>query len=129
MELFFLVGRLLYGGYFVMSGINHFRHKQMMSEYGKTRGLSSPGPAILLSGILLILAGASIVFGVWIKAAVTFLVLFLFLVSVIMHAFWRDTDPMAKMMNQVNFMKNMALLGAALMLPMIAEPWRWSIQF
>ncbi len=126
MEIFFLLGRIFYGGYFVMMGINHFRNKKMLAGYGESRGLSAPGGAVMLSGLLLILSGMSIVLGVWIKAAVAFLVIFLFLVSLIMHAFWKDTDPMTKMSNQINFMKNMALLGAALILPMIKEPWLWS---
>ena len=33
-----------------------------------------------------------------------------------MHAFWKVQDPMAKMSERVNFTKNMALLGAALIL-------------
>lgn len=127
MSLFFLLGRLLYGGYFVMMGIKHFRDRQMMVGYAKSKGMSAPMAGVILSGVLLVLSGVSIITGFWIKGAVAFLVVFLLLVSLIMHAFWKDTDPMTKMSNQVNFMKNMALLGATLMLPMIPEPWLWSI--
>lgn len=52
---------------------------------------------------------------------------FLIPVTLMMHNYCADTDPMAKMNNQVNFMKNMALLGAAWMLVTSPEPWPISL--
>ncbi len=37
-----------------------------------------------------------------------------------MHAFWKIKDPMEKMRDSINFQKNVALMGAALMLLIIA---------
>jgi hypothetical protein len=31
-----------------------------------------------------------------------------------MHDFWNETDPMAKMSQRINFLKNVALFAAAL---------------
>ena len=44
-----------------------------------------------------------------------------------MHQYWKDTDVMTRINNQVNFMKNIALLGGAWMLVMIPEPWVMSL--
>ena len=33
-----------------------------------------------------------------------------------MHAFWREKEPSARQLQQINFLKNVALLGAALIL-------------
>ena len=33
MEIIFLIGRILFGGYFLMGGINHFTKKEMMKGY------------------------------------------------------------------------------------------------
>jgi putative oxidoreductase len=44
-----------------------------------------------------------------------------------MHTFWSVTDPMAKMNEQINFMKNVALLGAALAIAAIPQPWPVSL--
>jgi len=44
------------------------------------------------------------------------LVLFLLPVTYMMHAFRKIQDPMVKMGEMVNFMKNHALLGAVLIL-------------
>ena len=43
-----------------------------------------------------------------------------------MHNFWAITEPNMKMMETVNFYKNMALLGAVLMILFIPLPWVYS---
>jgi putative oxidoreductase len=44
------------------------------------------------------------------------LVLFLIPVTFIIHPFWKIQDPAAKMGEMINFTKNLALLGAVLIL-------------
>ena len=44
-----------------------------------------------------------------------------------MHDFWNETDPKEKMNNQVNFMKNAALLGGASLVAAVPEPWPVSL--
>ena len=43
------------------------------------------------------------------------LALFAIPTAILMHGFWKETDAQAKMMEQVQFMKDMALGGAAIM--------------
>lgn len=126
MEFVFLLGRLLFGGYFVMQGINHFVQKKSLSEYARAKHVASPDLAVSLSGALLVASGLCIVLGILVDIALVALAFFLFVVSVVMHAFWKDTDPMAKMNNHINFMKNIALLGASLMMLMI-EDWPFTL--
>ncbi len=116
MEFVFLLGRLLFGGYFVMQGINHFTNKKSLAEYARAKHVASPELAVSLSGALLLVSGICIVLGIFVDIALLAIVAFLFITSVVMHAFWKDTDPMMKMGNHINFMKNMALLGASLMM-------------
>ena len=52
--------------------------------------------------------------------------IFLVIVSFKMHAYWTDADPNAKMVNMQHFLKNMALLGAALMFLAIPTPWPYA---
>ena len=35
MEIIVLVGRILFGGFFIVMGINHFQNLAMMSGYAK----------------------------------------------------------------------------------------------
>jgi len=47
--------------------------------------------------------------------------------SFVMHNYWAVTDPAARVVDQVSFMKNIALLGAAWMLLLIPQPWAFSL--
>jgi hypothetical protein len=40
-----------------------------------------------------------------------------------MHDFWRVEDAQQRMGEQINFLKNVALLGGALIAAAIPEPW------
>jgi uncharacterized membrane protein YphA (DoxX/SURF4 family) len=73
------------------------------------------------------LGGLGIVLGVSPEASLTLLLIFLVPVSFKMHAFWNETDPNARMMERVQFMKNMALIGALLMLYAIPVPWAYNV--
>jgi uncharacterized membrane protein YphA (DoxX/SURF4 family) len=119
----FVLGRLILGGYFIYSGFNHFALINMMAGYAQSKGIPSPKAAVGFSGMLLLIGGLSILLGVYPTIGVVALALFLVPVTFTMHAFWKVQDPMAKMGESVNFMKNVALLGAALMLLAIPQPW------
>ena len=127
MEYLFLIGRVLFGGFFMMSGINHFRHVSGMAGYAASKGVLFPKIMVILSGLLILLGGFWIVTGIYVQVGVLEIALFLLPVSFVMHPFWKDTDPAARSMNEIQFKKNMALLGAALMLLMIPLPWVLSL--
>jgi len=110
------LGRILFGGYFMMSGFNHFKMLTMMSEYAKSKGAPVPKLSVAVSGLLLLVGGGSILLNYFPSIGLIALVLFLIPVTFIMHAFWKIQDPTAKMHEMVNFMKNVALLGAVLIL-------------
>lgn len=124
----FLIGRILLGGYFLRAAIvGHFMSHAALTGYAQSKGVPSPGPAVLLTGLLLLVGGLGILLGAYVPWAVLALVLFLLPVSFMMHAYWKDTDPGMKMGDQVNFWKNLALLGAALCLLAIPLPWPYAL--
>lgn len=127
-DVLFLVGRLLLGGYFLRSGFNHFKHAGMMAGYAASKGVPSSKVAVMGSGVLLVAGGLGVLLGVYVNLAVATLVLFLVPVTFMMHAFWKVQDPMQKMGESVNFYKNLALIGAVLMLLSIPQPWDLSLQ-
>src|SRR5438132_7648203 len=71
MNIAFLIGRIIFGGYWLMGSFNHFKNLNYMSEYAKARGTPSPkvaveGPgAFWLLGGLRVLLGAFLVFGLF----------------------------------------------------------------
>jgi uncharacterized membrane protein YphA (DoxX/SURF4 family) len=127
MKILFLIGRIIFGGYFAYSGLNHFLNLSMMAGYAKSKGLPYPSLAVAFTGILLLLGGLSILLGIYPRIGVLFLVLFLLPTTLIMHNFWAVSDPQMKMVEMINFMKNMALLGATLMFLAIPIPWKLSL--
>ncbi len=113
---FLYLGRILFGGYFIFNGINHFMKLGMMSAYAKSKGAPLPKLSVAFSGLLLLVGGLSTLFNIYPGLGLISLILFLVPVSLIMHAFWKIQDAQLKMIEMVNFMKNLALLGAVLLL-------------
>ena len=114
--LLFLLGRVLLGGYFVLSGIGHFRNFQGTVGYAKSKSVPLASIAVAVTGLMMIAGGAGILLGAWVQYAIFLLALFLIVVSFKMHQYWKIDDPMQKMGEKINFQKNLGLLGAILML-------------
>jgi uncharacterized membrane protein YphA (DoxX/SURF4 family) len=98
-----------------------------MAGYAQSRGVPPARAAVGFSGVLLLIGGLSILLGVYPKVGIAALALFLITVTFTVHSFWKIQDPMAKTGEMVNFAKNMALLGAALTLLAIPQPWAVSL--
>ena len=123
----FVVGRVIFGGFFLFSALNHVTHMRMMVEYAETKGVPSPQAAVVVATILLLIGGLSLLFGYLPKVGIVALVAFLIPVTLFMHAFWKDADPQMRASDMANFAKNVALLGGALSLVAIPEPWPVSL--
>ena len=108
-----------------MSSYNHFAHHKDLVGYATSKKVPMAGVGIFISGILLLFGGLGVMFGVYVQWAIGSLVLFLFAVTLMMHRFWEESD-MARMADKTNFYKNLALLGAALMLLAVQTPWVYS---
>src|SRR5262245_28551953 len=120
-----LIGRAIYGGYFVYNGINHLLNRRMMADYARSKGVRAADTAVVASGLMIIAGGASIVLGVKPKVGTGLISGFLLAVTPQIHAFWKEGDPQRRMQEMVNFTKNIALVGASLFAAALPEPWRW----
>ena len=127
MDVLMLVGRAIFGGFFLYSGVNHFIKFGMMTQYAKMKGVPFPAIAQGMTGLMLLFGGVSIVFGIYPLVGIVLLVAFLLPVSLMMHNFWKLEDPQLRVADKINFTKNMALLGAVLMLLAIPLPWPLSL--
>jgi putative oxidoreductase len=119
----FLIGRIIFGGFFLSGGISHLQKRKEMAAYAESKGIPAAELAVTLSAVPLIAGGASMLLGVKPKMGTLALLGFLAGVSPLMHDFWRNEDPNERENNKINFMKNMALAGAALALMGVDEPW------
>lgn len=114
MDVVFLVGRILFAALFLGSAMAHLRQTDAMAGYAASRGLPMAKPATLLSGVQILLGGLSVLLGVWGDLGSLLLALFMFPTAVLMHAFWKESDPASKQMEMIQFNKDIALGGSAL---------------
>jgi len=127
LNILFLIGRVIVGGYFLMAAYNHFTRSGMMAGYAQSKGTPAPKLAVLGTGVLLLLGGASFLLGYHPTFGTGLLIIFLLGVSFQIHTFWKISDPMASMAERVNFQKNVALIGFLLMTLIITRPWYMSL--
>jgi uncharacterized membrane protein YphA (DoxX/SURF4 family) len=99
-----------------MSGINHFTKLEAMTGYAQYKKLPAAKLGVLISGLMLVIGGISIILGYYADLGALLLAIFLVLAAVIFHNFWKETDATAKQNEMLGFMKDMALAGAALIL-------------
>jgi uncharacterized membrane protein YphA (DoxX/SURF4 family) len=126
-DIALLIGRLLFGGLFVYNGLNHFRNRAAMVGYTQFKGVPAPAAAVVASGVWLLAGGLSIVLGVRPRMGALMIMIFLLAVTPMMHNYWAVTDENQRLNDFINFQKNAALLGAALMLLAIPSPWPYSV--
>jgi putative oxidoreductase len=109
-----VLGRFLFALIFLMAGANHF-NKQTI-DYAASQGVPLAAIAVPFSGVLAIAGGLSILFGYRAKLGAWLIALFLVPVSLMMHKFWTVTDPMMAQIQMILFMKNVSMLGGALLI-------------
>ena len=126
MHVGFAIGRVIVGLYYLSSSVNGFLNLSAMSGYAAAKGVPAANAAVIVSHLLLLFAAVCILTGWKPTLGVVALVIFFLPVTFMIHAFWKDQDPMARMADMINFTKNMGLMGSALMFLAIPQPWRWS---
>jgi uncharacterized membrane protein YphA (DoxX/SURF4 family) len=108
------IGRMVFGGFFLYSGINHIRHRETMAQYAGAKGVPQPELAVTLSAVPLLIGGASLILGVKPKIGAMAIIGFLAGVTPVMHDFWANEDPNERQANMIQFMKNLALAAGAM---------------
>jgi putative oxidoreductase len=111
-----LIGRILFGALFIGSAVAHLTQTQAMAGFAASRGVPQARFIVLASGVQILIGGLMVILGVWMDLGALLLVVFLIPTAVLMHGFWKETDAQAKMMEQVQFQKDLGLAGAALLL-------------
>lgn len=123
----FMLGRLMFGGYFIFAGINHFKQTHELSQYAGAKNVPQPKAAVRATGAALIAGGTSILLGIKPRLGAAAIVGFLAGVSPVMHDFWKQEEPQQRQNDMINFAKNFALAGGALALAGVEEPWPASV--
>ncbi|MGE5176634.1 MAG: DoxX family protein [Hyphomicrobiales bacterium] len=114
-----LIGRILFGIIFFTALPNHFKAGTI--AYAASAGVPFAGILVPASGILAFLGATSVALGYRAKLGAWLLVAFLVPVTLAMHAFWNVADPGMRGIQYIMFLKNVSMLGAALLLTQVGS--------
>ena len=116
-EVLVLAGRILFSFIFIMGGLNLFSRQTI--GFAAAQGVPTANLTVPLAGVIAILGGLSVLLGYHAKLGAWLIVLFLVPVTLMMHKFWGVSDPAAAQMQMVMFMKNLSMLGGALIVSQV----------
>ena len=114
MEILMFIGRILFAAIFLLSGINHFAKAEAMTGYAQFKGVPQPKLANLVSGALLVASGLSIILGIVADLGALVATVLLVVMAVMMHDFWKQSDPQAQQTEMIGFLKNISMAGGGL---------------
>ncbi|MCP2261228.1 putative membrane protein YphA, DoxX/SURF4 family [Streptoalloteichus tenebrarius] len=115
MDVVALIGRVLFVLLFLGSALNHLTHTSAMTAYTESKGVRPARASVLGSGVWMAVAAVLVLLGLWGDLGALMLVVFLLPSAFLMHAFWRERDGQTRSMEQTQFLKDLALAGAALL--------------
>jgi putative oxidoreductase len=123
-----VAGRVMLVAIFVLSAVgNKIPNYNQVASYMASEGV--PAPQVLLAGaiVFLLVGGVTVALGWHARVGAALLAVFLVLATYYFHDFWTLTDPQAQQAQQIQFFKNMGLLGAMTMI-MANGPGAWSLR-
>lgn len=106
------IGRFFFSLIFILSGLNHFTSG--MIGYAASQGIPMANILVPFSGALALVGGLSILLGLYARVGALLIIMFLVPVTLTMHNFWSVTDPTMHQMQMIQFMKNLSMLGGAM---------------
>ncbi len=115
-----LIGRILFSMIFVMAGMNHLVKYKDMVAYAQSRGAPQPKVTVPITGVMAVVGGVLVLLGWHRFIGAGLIAIFLLLTAVLMHSFWKETDPTAKQNEMAHFMKDLSMAGAALLIAFYA---------
>ena len=112
-----LLGRLMLVAIFLMAAVG----QNILNFSDTAASMASegvPAPKIMLGGAILFLIVGSLSIAAGFKARIgaTLLLVFLLLATYFFHDFWTLEDPVAKQDQMIQFLKNVAMMGAMLLI-------------
>jgi putative oxidoreductase len=109
-----LAGRQLFSILFIVASASHF--SQDTIEAAGRHGVPVAGLLVPLSGVIALMGGLSVLVGFQTRLGAWLLVIFLVPVTLLMHNFWSAADPATFQLEEAMFMKNLTMLGGALLI-------------
>ena len=116
MKAVLAIGQILFALIFINSGISHLTKLEAMTGYAKYKKVPAAKFSVVISGLMILVGGVYVALGIYADLGALLIAIFLVPTAFIMHAFWKETDPTAKMNETISFFKDLSLAGAALII-------------
>jgi uncharacterized membrane protein YphA (DoxX/SURF4 family) len=116
MDVVALIGRILFAALFLGSAFGHLTQTEAMAGYAGAKGVPQPRLAVLASGVLMLVGALMVLLGIWMDLGALLLVVFLVPTALLMHPFWKESDAQARQLEMIQFQKDLALAGGALLI-------------
>jgi putative oxidoreductase len=110
-----LLGRILLAGMFVVSGFQKISGFEGTAGYIAGRGLPLPQALAVLAILIELGGGILIIIGWKARWAALAFIVFLIVITPIFHGYWAS-PPEQMVDQQINFMKNVSILGGMVLL-------------
>ena len=117
----FLLGRIVFSLVFLLYGVRHLTQTEGSAGYAAYKKVPSPRMMVLFTGVAMIAGGLAIVLGIWMDLAALGIAIFVLAAGFFMHRFWEETDDQTRQIEMAQFMKNVSIAGAALILVAVSE--------
>ena len=114
-----VLGRFFFALIFLFAAPNHFTKQTI--DFSASQGVPLAWIAVPLSGVVAIAGGLSILLGYRARLGAWLIVLFLIPVTLMLHKFWTVQDPMMAQIQMILFMKNVSMLGGALLVSQFGQ--------
>ena len=116
MDAILIIGRTLFALIFINSGINHLTKLEALTGYATYKKVPAPKLAVVVSGVMILVGGLYVAFGVYADLGALLIAIFLIPTALIIHSFWKESDPAAKQSTKTAFLKDISMAGAALII-------------
>src|SRR5947209_4302395 len=110
-----LIGRIAMSAIFITSGLSKLTGFSGTEHAIESKGVPLPEIAAVIAVLIELGGGLAILFGWKTRWAALAFVVFLVVITPIFHGFW-TMEGAARSANQINFMKNLTILGGFLLL-------------
>jgi putative oxidoreductase len=110
-----LIGRILLGAIFLMSGIAKVTDTAGTIGHMNANGIPGADVLVWVAALAEIFGGISIVFGFLTRIGALGLTVFMVVATLVFHDFWNFTGAEQKT-QMINFMKNLSVMGGLLLL-------------
>ena len=109
------LARPLLASMFVAGGADALRNPDGRVEAVRAAGLSEPEKLVQVNAATQLVGGLTLATGRLPRLSALALAATLVPTTYVGHAFWKETDPAAKQGQQIQFLKNLSMLGGLLL--------------